>query len=93
MGGRRRTIEGSVAALRGHQGGADEMIRKMMWSVLAVGVALIVAPFAMGLPGKAAGGEKMIDAFGPIMEEQNVQTTADYYYDVFVPLGDVVPAM
>lgn len=82
-----------MAACRGHQKGADEMIRKMMWSVLAVGVALVVAPFAMGLPGKAAGGEKMIDAFGPIMEEQNVQKTADYYYDVFVPLGDVVPAM
>jgi hypothetical protein len=69
------------------------MIRKLMWVVLVVGVALIVAPFAMGLPGKSAGGERMIDAFGPIMDEQNVQTTSDYYYDVFVPLGDVVPAM
>ena len=69
------------------------MIRKMMWAVLVVGVALIVAPFAMGLPDKAAGGQEMIDAFAPIMDEQNVQTTADYYYDVFVPLGDVVPAM
>jgi len=69
------------------------MIRKMMWAVLVVGVAMIVAPFAMGLPDKADGGQQMIDAFGPIMDEQNVQTTADYYYDVFVPLGDVVPAM
>ncbi len=69
------------------------MCRKMMWGVLVVGLLLIAAPFAMGLPGKAAGGEKMIDAFGPIMDEQNVQTTADYYYDVFVPLGNVVPAM
>jgi len=69
------------------------MIRKMMWAVLAVGVALIVAPFAMGLPDKADGGQKMIDAFAPIMDEQNVQTTADYYYNVFVPLGDVAPAM
>ncbi len=69
------------------------MIRKMMWAVLVVGVALIVAPFAIGLPDKADGGQQMIDAFGPIMDEQNVQTTADYYYDVFVPLGDVVPAM
>ncbi len=69
------------------------MIRKMMWAVLAVGVALIAAPFAMGLPDKADGGQQMIDAFGPIMDEQNVQLTADYYYDVFVPLGDVVPAM
>jgi len=69
------------------------MCRKMMWGVLVVGLLLIAAPFAMGLPGKAAGGEKMIDAFGPIMDEQNVQKTADYYYDVFVPLGNVVPAM
>ncbi len=69
------------------------MIRKMMWAVLVVGVALIAAPFLIGLPDKADGGQKMIDAFAPIMDEQNVQTTADYYYDVFVPLGDVAPAM
>ena len=69
------------------------MIRKMMWAVLVMGVALIVAPFAMGLPDKADGGQQMIDAFAPIMDEENVQTTADYYYDVFVPLGDVAPAM
>jgi hypothetical protein len=54
---------------------------------------LIAAPFAIGLPGKASGGEKMIDAFAPIMEENNVETTADYYYNTFVPLGEVVPAM
>jgi hypothetical protein len=54
---------------------------------------LVVAPFAIGLPGKSADGEKMIDAFAPIMDESNVQKTADYYYDVFVPLGGVVPAM
>ena len=69
------------------------MCRKMMWAVLAIGVILVAAPFAIGLPGKSADGEKMIDAFAPIMAEQNVQTTADYYYDVFVPLGGVVPAM
>jgi hypothetical protein len=69
------------------------MCRKMMWGVLVVGLLMIAAPFAMGLPGKASGGEKMIDAFGPIMDEQNVQTTSDYYYNVFVPLGGVVPAM
>ena len=69
------------------------MIRKILWAVLVVGVALIVAPFAMGLPDKADGGQQMIDGFAPIMDEQNVQTTADYYYDVFVPLGEVAPAM
>jgi hypothetical protein len=65
----------------------------MMWAVLVVGVAMIIAPFAMGLPDKADGGQKMIAAFAPIMTEENVQTTSDYYDDVFVPLGDVVPAM
>jgi len=69
------------------------MIRKMMWAVLAVGLAMIVTPLLMGLPGKADGGQKMITAFGPIMDENNVDTTAEYYYDVFVPLGDVAPAM
>lgn len=69
------------------------MCRKMMWGVLVVGLLLIAAPFAIGLPGKASGGQEMIDAFAPIMDEQNVQTTSDYYYDVFVPLGGVVPAM
>jgi hypothetical protein len=69
------------------------MSRKMMWGVLVIGLMLIVAPFAMGLPGKASGGQEMIDAFAPIMDENNVQTTSDYYYETFVPLGEVVPAM
>lgn len=69
------------------------MRRKLLWPVLVIGVLLIAAPFAMGLPGKAAGGEKMIEAFDPIMDQANVQKTADYYNNVFVPLGAVVPAM
>jgi hypothetical protein len=69
------------------------MAHKMMWAVLLVGVMLIAAPFAIGLPDKADGGQQMIDAFGPIMQPDNVDATATYYYDVFVPLGDVVPAM
>ena len=69
------------------------MTRKLLWAVLAIGVLLIAAPFVMGLPDKAAGGQEMIDAFGPIMDETNVETTSDYYYNVFVPLGEVVPAM
>lgn len=69
------------------------MARKIMWAVLAVGLLLIAAPFAMGLPDKADGGQDMIDAFEPIMDQENVDTTVTYYYEVFVPLGDVVPAM
>ena len=69
------------------------MNRKLTWGVLVIGLLLIVAPFAMGLPGRSADGEQMIDAFAPIMEEEAVQQTVDYYDNVFVPLGDVVPAM
>jgi hypothetical protein len=69
------------------------MSRKLMWGVLAIGALLIGMPFVIGLPGKSASGEKMIDAFGPIMEEDAVAKTADYYDNVFVPLGDIVPAM
>lgn len=69
------------------------MCRKLMIGVLAIGVLLIAAPFVMGLPQKASDGEQMIQAFEPIMDEDNVQTTVDYYDDVFVPLGGVVPAM
>lgn len=69
------------------------MVRKLLWAVGAVGALLIAAPFAIGLPDRASGGEKMIDAFEPIMQKDNVDKTATYYYDVFVPLGEVVPAM
>jgi hypothetical protein len=69
------------------------MVRKLLWAVGIVGALLIVAPFAIGLPDRAAGGEKMMVAFEPIMEKDNVEKTATYYYDVFVPLGEVVPAM
>ncbi len=67
------------------------MNRKILWAVLVVGLVLIAAPFAIGLPAKAAAGERMMDDFAPLMQPQNVQTTADYYYDVFVPLGKVAP--
>ncbi|HEY7627868.1 MAG TPA: hypothetical protein VH761_12400 [Ilumatobacteraceae bacterium] len=35
----------------------------------------------------------MLDEFNPIMQQANVDKTADYYNRVFVPLGGVVPAM
>jgi len=69
------------------------MIRKLWWAVLAIGAFGILAPFVLGLPDKVSAGEEMMQAFEPIMEEQNVETTADYYYNVFVPLGQVAPAM
>jgi hypothetical protein len=35
----------------------------------------------------------MMNGFEPIMQPDQVQTTADYYNDVFVPLGTVTPML
>ena len=34
------------------------MNRKMTWGVLVIGLLLVIAPFAMGLPGRAADGPR-----------------------------------
>jgi hypothetical protein len=69
------------------------MNRKLLWAVLVVGLALVIAPLALGLPGKAAAGQRMMTGFQPIMQPDQVATTARYYNDVFVPLGTVTPMM
>ncbi len=69
------------------------MNRKVLWAVLAIGLALVIAPLALGLPGKAASGQRMMNGFEPIMQPDQVATTARYYNDVFVPLGTVTPMM
>ncbi|MFZ6003869.1 MAG: hypothetical protein ACOYXM_08040 [Actinomycetota bacterium] len=69
------------------------MVRKSLWAVLVAGLMMIVAPFALGLPSKASAGQKMMDGFRPIMQPANVEKTASYYDDTFVPLGQVVPAL
>ncbi len=69
------------------------MNRKVLWAVLAIGLALVIAPFALGLPGKAAAGQRMMNGFHPIMRPDQVATTARYYNDVFVPLGAITPMM
>jgi hypothetical protein len=69
------------------------MNRKLLWAVLVIGLALVIAPLALGLPGKAAAGERMMNGFQPIMQPDHVATTARYYNDVFVPLGTVTPMM
>jgi len=69
------------------------MARKMLWAVVVVGLMLVAAPFALGMPSKASAGQKMMDGFRPLMQQKNVDKTAAYYNDVFVPLGQVVPAM
>lgn len=69
------------------------MNRKLFWGVLVIGVALVIAPFAISLPAKSAAGQRMLTDFQPIMQAQSVKTTAYYYDQVFTPLGKVVPAM
>ena len=69
------------------------MTRKVLWAVLAVGVLMAAAPFVIDLPTRADGGQAMIDDFNPLMQPDNVEKTAAYYNDVFVPLGEVAPAM
>lgn len=69
------------------------MNRKLLWAVLVIGLALVVTPFALGLPGKSAAGQRMLNNFQPIMQPDQVRITADYYDNVFVPLGRVTPMM
>jgi hypothetical protein len=69
------------------------MNRKLLWAVLAIGLALVIAPLALSLPGKAAAGQRMLNGFQPIMQPDQVKTTAYYYNQVFVPLGTVTPMM
>jgi hypothetical protein len=69
------------------------MNRKLLWAVLAIGLALVIAPFALSLPTKAAAGQRMLNGFQPIMQPDQVKTTARYYNQVFVPLGRVTPML
>jgi hypothetical protein len=73
--------------------GGAAMARRSLYAVLVIGLMLIIAPFALGLPAKASAGQEMMDDFRPLMQSANVDKTASYYNDVFVPLGDVVPAL
>jgi hypothetical protein len=73
--------------------GGIEMNRNVFWAVLVIGLALVVAPFALSMPSKTAAGERMMNGFQPIMQPASVQTTADYYNHVFTPLGKVTPMM
>ncbi len=68
-------------------------MRRVLWMIGALGLLMIAAPFALGFPSKAGHGQDMLDNFRPLMQQANVDKTAAYYHDVFVPLGAVVPAM
>jgi hypothetical protein len=68
------------------------MERKVLWPVLAIGLALVIVPFALGMPAKTNAGARMMSDFQPLMSASHVAQTADYYNNVFVPLGKVAPA-
>jgi hypothetical protein len=59
------------------------------WLVLVIGIALIVAPFAMSLPSKASAGQTIRNAARPIFLPASVRTSANYYYGTFVKLRTV----
>jgi hypothetical protein len=63
------------------------MTRKLLWPVLAIGALLVILPFAFQMPSRTAAGDRMMSDFQPLMQASHVQTTADYYNNVFVPLG------
>lgn len=65
------------------------MERKVLWPVLVIGLALVVVPFAINLPGKTAAGQRMLNDFHPLMQSASVEKTANYYNTVFTPLGAV----
>jgi hypothetical protein len=69
------------------------MTRKVLWPILLIGLALVFAPFAFSMPTKAGAGESMLNGFQPIMQPDQVKTTAYYYNQVFVPLGKVTPML
>ena len=65
------------------------MTRKLLWPVLAIGALMIVLPFALQMPSRTSAGAQMLSDFKPLMQASDVQKTAAYYNNVFVPLGTV----
>jgi hypothetical protein len=63
--------------------------RVFLWPILLIGVVLIVIPFAIGLPGKASAGQKMLDDLHSLMQPASVQKTDYYFNNTFVPLDPV----
>jgi hypothetical protein len=55
-----------------------QRFRWVLWPVLVVGLALILAPFALSLPSKTSAGQKLLDDFHPIMQPAAVSRTLAY---------------
>ena len=69
------------------------MRRLTLSTLLVIGVGLIVAPLALSMFPRANDGETMVNQFRPIMQPAAVQTTVDYYNDVFTKLRPIALAM
>lgn len=52
--------------------------RWVLWPVLAIGIALVVFPFAVSMPSKASAGQELLDNFHAIMQPNAVKTTVAY---------------
>jgi hypothetical protein len=65
------------------------MKRKAYWPILVIGILMIALPFAISLPSKASAGQKMLNAFHPIMQPASVKESVGYWHNTFVPLGPV----
>jgi hypothetical protein len=69
-------------------------LQRIILSVLLViGVALIAAPLSMSMFSRSSNGEKMVNGFRPIMQPAHVNTTADYYNNVFTKLRPIALMM
>ncbi len=69
-------------------------LRRIIFAtLLVIGVALIVAPLSMSMFSRSSNGEQMVNGFRPIMQPAHVQTTADYYNNVFSKLRPFALAM
>jgi hypothetical protein len=63
--------------------------RAFLWPIVAIGVALIVIPFAIGLPSKASAGQTLLDDLHPLMQPASVAKTVNYYDKTFAQLRPV----
>jgi hypothetical protein len=69
-------------------------MRRLFLSILfVIGLGLIVAPLSMSMFSRANDGQMMVNGFRPLMQPAAVQTTADYYNNVFVKLRPIALAM
>ena len=53
----------------------NRLTRVSLWAIVAIAAVLIVIPFAIGLPSKAAAGQTMLENLHPLMQPASVNKT------------------